>query len=593
MSQPDSCQQNKPDAFSGSEIQLSDCGQKQEISLLSVTEDEEVTVTTTFESTLRTKDQTLLKKRLSPPNDEKYVTVECQPETKKTILNDKSLFSENDTLITNLLETSEAVLTLREKVLKQFWSTQSKERSTQWWLPTKTDCVVSDLTLLNGSLKSFPEGKSWFSTRVTAPQNRSSSTTFYRSSTFSLPVSTDSESTKHKSKKSSKGKKEKLPLKTKKIALYPTRRQQEILESWFGAFRWFYNRTIDYTKENEVYDFFEVSTSMRINSKFVLPDWCENDIPPRVITGAISDCCKAYKTGFGQIKKGLITHFNLSYKTKKDSSQCLYLEKSCFGKKGLLPKFKIGNIRGVYKRNKIQLKDISINHDCRLKKRGNKYFLYVPEDNQFETYYSSGLISLDSGIRTFQTGYSLANHTVELGVDCSKHFQKQLDRVDTLRSVADTSTNKRKKTKLFSRIKRINFSIENKVNDLHWKTINFLTSNYKTIVVSDFQVASLLKNPSLNPRSKRTLGLMRHYWFKTRLIHKCEQRRIELYFVDESYTSKTCTCCGKQNTTLGMKKDFNCEGCGLSIDRDINAARNILNKNWTIVDSSPIELHMG
>lgn len=123
-----------------------------------------------------------------------------------------------------------------------------------------------------------------------------------------------------------------------------------------------------------------------------------------------------------------------------------------------------------------------------------------------------GTIALDSGIRTFQTGYSPDDLAVEIGKDCSLTLNPLLKKTDTLRSVASES-NKRKNKKLFSRIKRINLKIKNKVDDLHWKTIKFLTSNYDTILVSDFKSGNLLKNKKLGKKSKRILCLLEHFSF--------------------------------------------------------------------------------
>ena len=258
----------------------------------------------------------------------------------------------------------------------------------------------------------------------------------------------------------------------------------------------------------------------------------------------------------------------------------------------LLPKYKFGVLNGVYKRKSIQLKDIQIKYDCRLTMVNDKYYLHVPTDSFTEPQlHTSGMISLDSGVRTFQTGFSPDDHTVELGVNCIDQFKNQLNKIDKLTSVA-SNCNKRKRRKLFSRIKRINSSIKNKVNDLHWKTIKFLTSNYSTIVISDFKTAGLFTNKKLNSGSKRMMGILSHYVFRTRLTEKCKQRGNEVFFVDESYTSKTCSCCGQLNNKLGSNKVFNCQYCDLEIDRDINSARNILIKNWNDVDR-PMELHVG
>ena len=47
----------------------------------------------------------------------------------------------------------------------------------------------------------------------------------------------------------------------------------------------------------------------------------------------------------------------------------------------------------------------------------------------------------------------------------------------------------------------------------------------------------------------------------------------------EEYTSKTCSCCGRLNHTLGASKSFTCPFCHYVVDRDVGAARNIFLKN--------------
>ena len=70
-----------------------------------------------------------------------------------------------------------------------------------------------------------------------------------------------------------------------------------------------------------------------------------------------------------------------------------------------------------------------------------------------------------------------------------------------------------------------------------------------------------------------------HFRFKQYLKAKCEVTNTKLLIVDESYTSKTCGQCKKINMKLGSSKKFICSNCGLNIDRDLNAARNIYIKN--------------
>ena len=78
---------------------------------------------------------------------------------------------------------------------------------------------------------------------------------------------------------------------------------------------------------------------------------------------------------------------------------------------------------------------------------------------------------------------------------------------------------------------------------------------------------------------KRLMYSFKFFQFKTRLINKCNEHNVNLFVVDESYTSKTCGECGLLNNNLGTKKTFICSCCNNEIDRDKNGARNILIKN--------------
>ncbi|RHZ56817.1 hypothetical protein Glove_396g67 [Diversispora epigaea] len=51
---------------------------------------------------------------------------------------------------------------------------------------------------------------------------------------------------------------------------------------------------------------------------------------------------------------------------------------------------------------------------------------------------------------------------------------------------------------------------------------------------------------------------------------------------DKHYTSKICGNCGYLHQKLGSNKTFKCPQCQIEMDRDINAARNILLRYLTL-----------
>ena len=71
-------------------------------------------------------------------------------------------------------------------------------------------------------------------------------------------------------------------------------------------------------------------------------------------------------------------------------------------------------------------------------------------------------------------------------------------------------------------------------------------------------------------RSMRNLGF---YQFITFLKHKCSERDVKLYIVNESYTTQACCNCGYLNKP--DDRDYKCKECLVEIHRDINGAVNI------------------
>lgn len=173
------------------------------------------------------------------------------------------------------------------------------------------------------------------------------------------------------------------------------------------------------------------------------------------------------------------------------------------------------------------------------------------------------------------TGYS-GERCVNIGDNLYGTVKKYLKKIDKVNN--DNRATKRHQKKVEKRCYR---KIEGKIDDMHWKAINYLTTNYRNIIVGDMSTHSIVNNKSNNQlysMVKRVALLMKLYVFKQRLQFKCAEREIGYKEINEAYTSKTCTECSFLNTTLGSSKKFNCVLCGNIQDRDINASRNILIK---------------
>lgn len=65
--------------------------------------------------------------------------------------------------------------------------------------------------------------------------------------------------------------------------------------------------------------------------------------------------------------------------------------------------------------------------------------------------------------------------------------------------------------------------------------------------------------------------------FRRQLEYKATRTGARLHIVDRWYrSSKTCSKCGSVKAKLSLsERTYTCEGCGLVLDRDLNAAINI------------------
>jgi len=106
------------------------------------------------------------------------------------------------------------------------------------------------------------------------------------------------------------------------------------------------------------------------------------------------------------------------------------------------------------------------------------------------------------------------------------------------------------------------------------KTADYFIKKYDTIVLEKLQINNMVKNHNL---SKSILDAGWGYFTK-RLLDKAAEAGREIIFVEPAGTSKTCSSCGAKFEGLTLKDRWVKCKCGLSLDRDINAAINILKR---------------
>jgi putative transposase len=107
-----------------------------------------------------------------------------------------------------------------------------------------------------------------------------------------------------------------------------------------------------------------------------------------------------------------------------------------------------------------------------------------------------------------------------------------------------------------------------------YKVTTYLAKKHSEIVIEDLGVSEMLKNWKL----ARAIADVGFYKFRRQLEYKCQWYRPRLVVAPRAFpSSKRCSCCGYKKKELSLdEREYHCEVCGLRIDRDLNAARNLV-----------------
>ena len=495
---------------------------------------------------------------------------------KQTICLDNLTISNQD-LITRqsilLFQILVQELTLRKKELKPFWTSAYKDLSEQLPLLIKTDCVGLDTNYLNIlSLHQVDHLESSQKNQAIKAPNKSLQKTCYQSLQSTVVNKWESENT------------EKEIVKCRKIRIKVTKEHTSVIDEWIHTSRYVYNKALSDIKSGSRDNFMElrnkhVTENHRTNGRNELvSDW-EVNTPKEVRATAVNDVCKAYKTGRANVKAGNIRFFNVSFKKKSSNDQCIGIQKQSIKVKD--SHFEIYNRRLKPIKMGKRTKNIKIDCDCRLVKQKNRYFLCIPIKTK--TKVNDGytrIVGIDPGVRKFMTTFSDTS---------SKEYRQRRDLLERLNAKIDLLKSKRMRHLKQSQrngyykksINKYEIKKENLIDQIHWQTITSLTKTNDVIFYGDIKSHDIVKRYN-NRHLNREIMDLKFFKFKERLKHKCLELNKVFIAVNECYTSKTCTNCGTLND-VKSSETYKCSSCKITIDRDINGARNILLKGLVSV----------
>jgi putative transposase len=128
-----------------------------------------------------------------------------------------------------------------------------------------------------------------------------------------------------------------------------------------------------------------------------------------------------------------------------------------------------------------------------------------------------------------------------------------------------------RRLKAYEQVGGLHEHISSQRHDYLHKVTTALVSEYSLIGIEDLTLAFMNRNHSL-ALSSHDAGFGE---FRQLLEYKAEEAGTQIIAVDPAYTSQTCSNCGTMVEKDVSVRVYKC-ACGLEIDRDVNAARNIL-----------------
>jgi len=518
------------------------------------------------------------------------------------ISNDKLTSCKKDILPILPSQTLEVGSITKGKDLKPYWNDYSKDISKKLWLPTKIDFVDSDSNSSNGYSSNLAHH--WKQQNENLNQKEK---ILYQTLWKFLP-SLQPDTT------------EKGSIRSKKIRIYPNTIQKQFVESCFNGHIFFYNKAIDainqryMARKKELVDSKtcilcnekkeETSFMCKIhltekvpwNLKITLPSirkevlisnkdmkepelWQQN-IPYNTRQLAIKDAVTAYKSCITNKQNGNIDIFDLKPIVKKsifwiDSNSMKIKDK----KITIFPRFLQRNST-IRTRSRVKKYLPTINKsDCKIFYDNGAYYLIVSEKRKFKSRISNEqIISLDPGVRTFQTGYSPSGTCIKMGenhLELVKKLHLKIDKLKTLHG------NHKRRHHIRKRLLKLEQYKYNATNDLHNQCSSMLTKTYDHILLPTFGTSQMLKSEKLSSYTKRELQSLAHYRFQMKMKQQCVKNGAKLYLISEAYTTKTCGVCGTKKNNVGTNKVYHCDKCNYVLDRDIHGARNILIRTLT------------
>lgn len=165
-------------------------------------------------------------------------------------------------------------------------------------------------------------------------------------------------------------------------------------------------------------------------------------------------------------------------------------------------------------------------------------------------------------------------------IDPPRFYRKAENRLKHLqREMSRKKRGSKNRNKVRLKVARQASHIANQREDFNHKVSEKIVREYDLIVVGNLEVGNLARRHT-TAKSFYDAGLGQLVRF---IEYKAAKYGKRLIFVPEQFTTQDCNSCKIRNSIEEGIMEFVCVGCGNTTDRQVNAARNILARGYSMV----------
>ena len=366
------------------------------------------------------------------------------------------------------------------------------------------------------------------------------------------------------------------------IRLYPSKEQRVLIDRTLGCSRFVYNHVLAIKKE--LWEDYKLSFNP--NLKSFKEEWkFLTKVPSQALANSYMDCLTAYDNFFNSIKK----------KTKQDAKY------PKFHKKGQKDSFRIAATKTskgydiriedkehikVPKLGSVKFKNynntdwsqIHIYNITIKKTPSNKYFASLCVEIEEPKYVKPKFdaCGFDLGLKDF--GIFDSGEVIEN----PRYFRtSQIKLAKEQRKLSHCTKGSKGYKKQKIKVAKVHEKIKNQRKDFQHKWSRRIVNENQIIISEDLNVKGMLKNHKL----AKSIQDASFGSFYNMISYKANEQYRQYVKIGTFYpSSKLCHCCGFKYKGLKLEERFwTCPQCGTYLDRDENAAINILNEGLKIL----------